>query len=129
MCAAIRIGESLVSTAAGAAALAAGEQGRGWNFVELFYRNQGFENSGYADDSFLTSVAKGAGVQDITKWNADRQSPKWNSVLSQTQAEASQLAFGGTPSILVEGPGGKRPFTGNSVPSLAQIESAVKAVS
>ena len=30
---------------AGAAAIAAGEQGRGWNFVELFYRNQGTEDS------------------------------------------------------------------------------------
>jgi len=29
------------SKPAGAAALAAGEQGRGWNFVELFYRNRG----------------------------------------------------------------------------------------
>ena len=29
------------SVPAGAAAIAAGEQGRGWNFVELFYRNQG----------------------------------------------------------------------------------------
>jgi protein-disulfide isomerase len=29
------------SKPAGAAAIAAGEQGRGWNFVELCYRNQG----------------------------------------------------------------------------------------
>ena len=29
------------SRPAGAAALAAGEQGRGWNYLELFYRNQG----------------------------------------------------------------------------------------
>ena len=49
------------SVAAGAAALAAGEQGRGWNFLELFYRNQGVENSGYADDEFLDAMAKAPG--------------------------------------------------------------------
>jgi len=117
------------STDAARAAYAAGEQGRYWNFVELFYLNQGEENSGYVTGDFLTAIARSAGVPNVTKWNADRRSSKWNSVLSQTQAEASQLAFGGTPSILVEGPGGKRPFAGNSVPSLAQIENAVKAVS
>jgi protein-disulfide isomerase len=116
------------STDAAKAAYAAGEQGRYWNFVELFYLNQGPENSGYVTGDFLTAIAKGAGVPDIAKWNADRQSSKWGSVLSRTQAEAGQLGFNGTPSILVEGPGGKRPFTGNTVPSLTQIENAIKAV-
>ena len=117
------------SERAGRVAEAAAQQNRLWNFADLVYLNQGEENSGYVTGDFLTAIARSAGVPNITKWNADRRSSKWNSVLSQTQAEASQLAFGGTPSILVEGPGGKRPFTGNSVPSLAQIESAVKAVS
>ncbi|MGB7589326.1 MAG: thioredoxin domain-containing protein, partial [Solirubrobacterales bacterium] len=58
------------SVAAGAAAIAAGRQGRGWNFIELFYRNQGEEDSGYVTDAFLTAVAKAAGVRDIAKWNA-----------------------------------------------------------
>ena len=35
------------STLAAKAALAASEQGRYWNYVELFYRNQGTEDSGY----------------------------------------------------------------------------------
>src|SRR5262249_41930235 len=64
------------SPTAGEAALAAAEQGKYWNFVELFYRNQGEENSGYVTDAFLESIAKGAGVPDIAKWNTDRQSPK-----------------------------------------------------
>ena len=36
------------------AALAAGEQNRLWQFLQLFYLNQGGENSGYVTDSFLT---------------------------------------------------------------------------
>jgi protein-disulfide isomerase len=116
------------SVDAARAAYAAGQQGRYWNFVELFYLNQGGENSGYVTDGFLRAIAKGAGVRNIAKWEADRKSSKWDAVLSRTQSEARGFGFKGTPSILVEGPGGKRPFAGNAVPSLAQIEGAIKAV-
>jgi protein-disulfide isomerase len=89
---------------AGAAAIAAGEQGRGWNFLELFYRNQGIENSGYADDEFLTAVAKGAGVKDIAKWEADRKSAKVTGEVDKTSEEATTFGFTGTPSFAVKGP-------------------------
>jgi protein-disulfide isomerase len=116
------------STPAGAAAIAAGEQGRGWSFIELFYRNQGTENSGYVTDSFLTSIAKGAGVKDLDKWNSDRSdNSKWDPLLSKNDSDAKSLGFTGTPSILVEGPGGKKPFT--TIPTVAQIQAAVKSVS
>jgi protein-disulfide isomerase len=94
------IGEQ--SLPAGAAALAAGAQGRGWNFVELFYENQGAEDSGYADDAFLEAVAKGAGVKDIGKWNQDRE--RFTAEVEETTAEAQQLGFNGTPSVAIEGP-------------------------
>lgn len=94
------IGEQ--SLPAGAAALAAGAQGRGWNFVELFYRNQGAEDSGYADDAFLEAIAKGAGVTDLARWNTDRA--KFTADVEATTAEAQQLGFSGTPSLAVEGP-------------------------
>jgi protein-disulfide isomerase len=115
------------SATAAKAALAAGEQGRYWNFVELFYRNQGQENSGYVTDDFLESVAKGAGVPDIAKWNADRTSSKWDTELSKVQADAESLQINSTPSIVVEGPGGRR-VVGAGVIPVAQIEAAIKAV-
>lgn len=94
------IGEQ--SVPAGAAALAAGEQGRGWNYVEIFYRNQGEENSGYADDAFLEAVAKGAGVKDLAKWNKDRA--RLTSQVEKTSEEARVLGFEGTPSFAIQGP-------------------------
>jgi protein-disulfide isomerase len=93
------------SIPAGAAAIAAGQQGRGWNFIDLFYRNQGPEASGYVTDDFLTEVAKGAGVPDIAKWNKARNSSKVLAEVKATSAEAEQLGFSGTPSFAVEGPG------------------------
>jgi len=94
------IGEQ--SAPAGAAALAAGAQGRGWNFVELFYRNQGGENSGYADDAFLEAVAEGAGVRDLARWNRDRA--KLTAKVEKTTQEAQNLGFEGTPSFAIRAP-------------------------
>ena len=109
------------------AALAASEQGRYWSFITLFYRNQGLENSGYVTDSFLEAVAEGAGVQDIEKWNQDRQSSRWDAHIAQADTEAGQLGFTGTPSFLVEGPQGTKalPTPGSASP----IEAAIRAVS
>jgi protein-disulfide isomerase len=92
------------SAPAGAAALAAGAQGRGWEYLELFYRNQGKENSGYADDEFLTAVAKGAGVKDIAKWNTERKGTKFTDEVTSTFEEAQRLGFTGTPSFAIKGP-------------------------
>jgi protein-disulfide isomerase len=116
------IGEQ--SLPAGAAALAAGAQGRGWNFVELFYKNQGNENSGYADDEFLRAIAKGAGVQNLAKWNEERQ--KFTAEVEATTAEAQELGFTGTPSLAIKGPGteGLEPTDAQST---GDLEAAIEA--
>jgi protein-disulfide isomerase len=111
------------------AALAAGEQNRFWNFLQLFYRNQGGENSGYVTDDFLTNIATGARVPDLDKWNTDRNDPKWDAVIQQGSTQAESLGFSGTPSILVEGPNGQRPIGGGSIPTLQQIQAAIQQVS
>ncbi len=92
------------SAQAGAGAIAAGEQGRGWSFVELFYRNQGPENSGYVTDSFLTAIARAAGVPDVAKWNHDRQSGPVSDEVAQTTSQAESLGFTGTPTFAIQGP-------------------------
>ncbi len=116
------------SVPAGAAAIAAGEQGRGWNFIELFYRNQGKEGSGYVTDEFLTSIAKGAGVPNLKKWNADRKSKRVLAEVAKTTEEAgSRFEFNGTPSFAVEGPGGTEAL---GTPGSAEaIEAAIRKVS
>jgi protein-disulfide isomerase len=115
------------SVDAGAAALAAGAQGRGWNFVELFSKNQGGENSGYADDEFLEAVAKGAGVKDLEKWNEDRKLLRVQ--VEETSREAEQLDFGGTPSFAIEGPGTKGLETLGTPSSTGAFEEAIEEAS
>ena len=96
------IGED--STPAAAAAVAAGEQGRGWSFVEVFYRNQGFEGTGYVTDEFLTAIAEAAGVPDIERWERDRHGKRILAAVERTTAEARDLGLDSTPSFAVEGP-------------------------
>lgn len=92
------------SVPAGAAAVAAGEQGRGWQFIELFYANQGFEGTGYVTDEFLTAVAEAAGVPDVERWQRDRRSARIAAEVERTTAEARRLGLDSTPSFAVEGP-------------------------
>jgi protein-disulfide isomerase len=111
------------------AALAAGTQNRFWNYLQLFYLNQGGENSGYVTDDFLTSIARGAGVPDLEKWNTDRNDPKWDAVIQQGSSQAESLGFNGTPSILVDGPNGQKAIGGGTIPTLQQIQDAIQQVS
>lgn len=98
----IVIGEE--SADAAAAAIAAGEQGRGWEFVELFYRNQGIEDTGYVTDDFLTAVADAAGVSNIDAWDQERQSGRVTARVAAESREAEQIGLTGTPSFVVEAP-------------------------
>lgn len=113
------------SVPAGAAAVAAGEQGRGWNFVELFYRNQGIEASGYVTDDFLTAIAQAAGVADIEKWDSDRKSKRVVGVVEETTKEAQQLGLSGTPSFAIEGPSAKGLEVLGTPQSTGELEGAI----
>jgi protein-disulfide isomerase len=110
------------------AALAAGDQGRFWNYLQLFYLNQGGENSGYVTDTFLTDLAKAAAVPDIGKWNSDRNASKWDAVLRQGTSQAQSFGFTGTPSIVVQGPKGQKPIGGSTIPTFQQIQAAIQQV-
>jgi protein-disulfide isomerase len=115
------------SIPAGAAAIAAGKQGHGWSFIELFYRNQGPEDSGYVTDEFLTEIARGAGVSDIARWNQDRKSSATLAEVERTSEEAEELEFTGTPSFAVEGPGTKGVETLGTPGSSEALEEAIEA--
>jgi protein-disulfide isomerase len=124
------IGEQ--SLPAGAGAIAAGEQGRGWNFIETFYRNQGEENSGYVTEAFLESIAKAAGVKNMARWNEERKSKKLLAQAEATTTEASsKLGFTGTPSFAIKGPKSKglELLSSNEASNSETIEEKIEEVS
>jgi len=110
------------------AAYAAGEQQRFWNYTELFYHEQGAENSGYVTEDFLKRLAAQVSGLDVPKWQTDRGNP---ALLSQVQADgaAAQAAgLTGTPTLIMKGPKGEVPLQA-AVPSYGQLQQAINQVS
>jgi protein-disulfide isomerase len=83
------------------AALAAGRQDRLWNFIDVFYREQGPEFTGYVDEKFLHLIAVQAGL-DLEGWEEARGATlKWVTSLEADEARAKQSRVNSTPSFLI----------------------------
>jgi protein-disulfide isomerase len=88
------------SDVAARAAHAAATRNRMWNFVDLFYRNQGPENTGYVTDSFLTRLATAAGVAPKLVLDGST-SAALEQPLRAAEAEAQAAGLTSTPSFLI----------------------------
>lgn len=99
----------------GRAAYAAAEQDRMWDFVDLWYRNQGPEGSGYADDAFIADLAQAARLRRGSALEAIETSAH-EEQLTQAEGMASAAGIDSTPSFLL----GDEPGQGRrlSVPEL-----------
>ena len=114
------------SVPAGEAALAAGAQDKAWNFIELFYRNQGEENSGYVTDEFIESIGRKSGIPDFAIWNKERKSHKYKKQIEAESQEAIKLGFSGTPSFAIEGPSSKGLEKIGTPETTGQLEEAIE---
>jgi protein-disulfide isomerase len=85
--------------AAGAAAYAAREN-RMYQFADAFYRNQGPEESGYADRAFIESIAKQAGV-DPAKAAAAADDPLSLPAVKAGEMFARNLGSTSTPDFFI----------------------------
>jgi protein-disulfide isomerase len=85
--------------AAGAAASAAREN-RMYQFADAFYRNQGPEESGYADRAFIESIARQAGV-DPAKAAAAADDPLSLPAVKAGEVFARRLGSTSTPDFFV----------------------------
>jgi protein-disulfide isomerase len=87
-------------------AAAAGRQDKLWQFIDIFYANQGAENSGYVTDDFLRRVGGGVEGLDVDRAMDDRGLPAVQRELDDAQTEWQTAGFTGTPSFLVGPTGG-----------------------
>lgn len=81
------------------AALAAGEQGKLWDVVDLLYRNQGPENSGWLTEEMLREVGASVTGLDVERMLARRAA--MTEQLELAQAAATAAGVNGTPSFEV----------------------------
>ena len=91
------------------AALAAGKQNKMWNFIELFYRRQGRENSGYVTESYLQRLAQQVAGLNLIAWTAARGDAELSGTLTSDAQTASEAGLASTPSFLL-GKNGNTPY-------------------
>jgi protein-disulfide isomerase len=111
------------------AAMAAGKQNKQWNYIELFYHEQGKENSGYVDESFLTRLAEQTPGLNLSKWQSDRSSGELASQVVSDQQVATNEGFNGTPSFLLGTTGGAlKKFEPSSLSEAGPFDQAIEAL-
>jgi len=113
------------------AARAAGQQHRAWQYIMLWYYEQGDETTPYVTNAFMQNIAAQIPGLDLTKWQTDRNSSVLaNAVTADAQAAAAAGLDNppSTPSITFDGPKGQAPpIVG--LPSYAQLQSEIQAIS
>ena len=86
------------------AALAAGEQDRLWNFVDLFYHEQDEENSGYVTESYLQGLAQQIPGLNLVAWTAARGEARLQETLTGDARTAAGAGLDSTPTFRIAGP-------------------------
>jgi protein-disulfide isomerase len=111
-----------------AAANAAGLQGLGWQYIELFYHLQGSETSSYVSPSYLEGLARLVPGLNFAKWQSDRANAAMISQVSTDVQAAATNRFTSTPTIVVQGPKGQaQPIVGST--DYGTLQSSIKLVS
>jgi protein-disulfide isomerase len=109
------------------AGLSAGKQNLFWQYTELFYHEQGTEDSGYVTESYLQGLAKQIPTLNFASWMSGRNDPNLTAQVGSDQASARQLGVSGTPTLIFAGPKGQAAAS-QAVPTYAQLESVIKQV-
>ena len=109
------------------AALAAGRQDHAWDYVELFYNEQGLEGTGYVNEAFLRGIAGQIRGLDLARWQLDRGAAALASEAASDQRTALAGGFTVTPTLVISGPNGTAaPISGD--PSYGAVEQAIHTV-
>jgi protein-disulfide isomerase len=109
------------------AALAAGQQQKFWNFVELFYHEQGTEGSGYVTESYLQGLARQIPGLNLVNWESDRNNSSLTTSVAADINQGNSIGVNGTPTLVFIGPKGKAAAP-ESVPNYSQLQKVIKQV-
>lgn len=101
------VGDGVQSQTAATAAASASLQNKLWQFTDLFYLNQGIENTGYVTDDFITSIYEAIPGLNVDKAQADRTSEASQTVFAEDLALAEQYGVSSTPSLFLKTGSGK----------------------
>jgi protein-disulfide isomerase len=111
------------------AAMAAGKQNLAWYYIELFYRQQSQENSGYVTEEFLRALARQVPGLNMTAWLAARSNPEYATQITTDAQAANNAGFTGTPSFQIGRTGGAlKKLEYESLTNPAPFEKAIESL-
>jgi protein-disulfide isomerase len=110
---------------------AAADQGYGWQYIYLFFRNQKEAERLGIDQRFLASIAGGVEELDIEEWDADLKENGQNGGPIEERLESydelgRNLEIRTGQGMVINGPSGT--VTLQEGPSLAEVEAAIAEV-
>lgn len=110
---------------------AAQEQGYGWQFAYLMFKNQDLAKEQGLDEDFLTHLAETVENMDIDQWKQDfeegnQPDSPMNADLQAQDQLAINLKIRDKPAVVVNGPRGT--VTVQDAPDLAEIQAAISEV-
>lgn len=111
------------------ATLAAGAQGKAWNFLDFFYHEQGPEFTRYATDHFLQAIAAQVQGLDIARWTKDRGDRDLTRAVTRDRVFARRHSIGYTPAFLIGPTGGApQPLLHFSLIETVAFDDAIEAI-
>ncbi|MFL5860855.1 MAG: DsbA family protein [Solirubrobacteraceae bacterium] len=111
-----------------AAALAAGNQKKAWNYIELFYHEQGDETTSYVTDGYLGGLAAQIPGLKTNQWSSDRQSSALTAQVNADMQAARAAGYSSTPTLLISSPKSQAaPIVGTT--TYGELQSRIKSVS
>jgi protein-disulfide isomerase len=108
-------------------AVAAGLQGQQWQFIELFFRNQGEAQRFGVTQEVLDEIAKGVLNLNVEQWQRDFEETEIPERLEADDLLAVQRRLPAEPAVVVTGPAGTRELV--ETPSLEDVRAAIDEVS
>jgi protein-disulfide isomerase len=110
------------------AAMAAGAQGKFWDYAELFYHEQGQEDSGYVTETYLDTLARQVPGLNFTAWQSARGNTSYASQVGAEEQSGNSQGITGTPTLIFTGPKGKAQPS-SAVPSYSDLQKSIQQVS
>jgi protein-disulfide isomerase len=110
------------------AAYAAGQQHLFWDYAELFYHEQGSEDDHYVTEAYLEGLAKQIPGLNFAKWMAARKEATLAADVKADGQLASQYGLTGTPTLVAIGSKGKEIVPSGGIPTISDIDTAIKSV-
>jgi protein-disulfide isomerase len=109
-----------------AGALAAAQQNRMFNYMQLLYLNQGTENTGWLNDAMATSAASSIPGLNVRAWSSARNSSTVKDLSTQFDDQANADNVTETPTVLVGKTGGKLEKAEVSLSNIDALSAAIE---